>query len=82
MGHECPECGVGCHCGGDIDDLIIGEPTNGCSHCDDQMDIDDDEDELGPPDYFGCNACGTVAARKPPYNECQNFGAPMEEQWW
>ena len=33
MAHECPECGLLCHCHGDIDDVCYGEAIN-CNHCD------------------------------------------------
>lgn len=35
MAHECPECYCQCHCGGDIDDLLLNEDmfVNRCSHC-------------------------------------------------
>lgn len=35
-GHECPECGLRCHCCGDIDDLIFSgsEYERLCTHCD------------------------------------------------
>lgn len=31
MAHTCPECGMLCHCGGDIDDLDFGEAMR-CNH--------------------------------------------------
>lgn len=33
MAHYCPECGLLCHCKGDIDDLALRESDN-CNHCD------------------------------------------------
>jgi hypothetical protein len=35
MAHECPECGMWCHCGGDIDDCghNFEEYQNACTHC-------------------------------------------------
>lgn len=43
MAHECPDCGMTCHCGGDIDDCLF-EGTQEqlhCSHCpDDDCDGD------------------------------------------
>lgn len=33
MAHTCPKCGLQCHCGGDIDDLVMGEDPF-CEHCD------------------------------------------------
>lgn len=49
MAHTCPECGSKCHCGGDVDDLVIGNAPPGryCTHCepdDDWEDFGDDED--------------------------------------
>jgi len=37
MAHECPECGMLCHCGGDFDDINFGDGTAeamNCRHCD------------------------------------------------
>ncbi len=31
MAHDCPECYVQCHCGGDIDDINFGESLE-CRH--------------------------------------------------
>lgn len=44
MAHTCPECGLLCHCGGDIDDCEFdGTPEQlNCSHCDEN---DDDRPE-------------------------------------
>lgn len=49
MAHECPECGLSCHCGGDIDDMLLNNDryVHGCSHCwneDEPYDLTDDED--------------------------------------
>ena len=43
MAHECPECGMKCHCGGDIDDIVFHDTPEEamCSHCD-YEDVDDD----------------------------------------
>ena len=37
MSHECPECGLLCHCNGDVGDLCLNldESVNRCTHCDD-----------------------------------------------
>jgi len=50
MAHTCPDCGVTCHCGGDIDDLIFdhGPEQGRCTHyltpgCDAYHDPEDDE---------------------------------------
>lgn len=32
MAHACPDCGSACYCGGDIDDIDLGEVDN-CSCC-------------------------------------------------
>jgi hypothetical protein len=36
MAHTCPECGMTCHCNGDIDDLCLDfdEDVLACTHCD------------------------------------------------
>jgi len=34
MAHLCPECGMKCHCGGDIDDLCFDVSAKYCCHCD------------------------------------------------
>jgi hypothetical protein len=47
MAHTCPKCGLICHCGGDIDDLVFGEDPC-CEHCDTEdewMSLNYDEDE-------------------------------------
>lgn len=31
MAHTCPDCGLVCYCGGDIDDICFGEDL-GCTH--------------------------------------------------
>ncbi len=61
MAHECPECGMTCHCGGDIDDIVFsGTPEElSCTCCD----CEDDEDGFWPCQHcsqddgthlFGC----------------------------
>ena len=44
MAHECPECGLNCHCGGDIDDTEFqgGEETCTCCDGEDAEGFDDD----------------------------------------
>ena len=51
MAHECPECGMTCYCGGDIDDCLhnFRDDVMNCQHCPDDNDDDYDYD-LGPPD--------------------------------
>ena len=46
MAHHCPTCGLKCHCGGDIDDLILSE-NYCCEHCEES-----DEDD------WPCDFCG------------------------
>lgn len=50
MAHTCPECGMLCHCGGDIDDCEFdGTPEQDrCGHCDGEEDrpYDDDPTEI------------------------------------
>lgn len=56
MAHTCPECGMLCHCKGDIDDVDLGRwPVGGCVHymkdsCDGNEDRDD-EDSWDDLDY-------------------------------
>jgi len=51
MAPECPECGVICHCNGDIDDCLnnFEDDQNRCTHyleCErDQEDYEDYEEE-------------------------------------
>lgn len=46
MAHECPECYMLCHCGGDIDDIQMDGTIEQmqCRHCEGRDD-DDDENE-------------------------------------
>jgi len=57
MAHTCPDCGYVCHCGGDIDDIILDEFDEqcGCRHCltcqsADDIEDSDDTDFDGSPD--------------------------------
>lgn len=58
MAHLCPECGMKCHCGGDVDDLCFDIASRYCCHCDDdEYDpdfpngcLDEDFDDLDPND--------------------------------
>ncbi len=61
MAHECPICGMICHCNGDIDDICIDleEDVLACIHC---QDCDNDidccpYDEPNCPDCDGCDCC-------------------------
>lgn len=48
MAHSCPECGLICYCGGDIDDICLDDDAQlRCSHCDEQKEGDAQEDEEG-----------------------------------
>jgi hypothetical protein len=44
MSHECPRCGLLCHCNGDIDDCCFNrdEYVGACTHCGDDEDLEDD----------------------------------------
>lgn len=49
MAHECPGCGLICHCDGDISDLLFCEDEReNCDHCkegnEDSYDEQEDED--------------------------------------
>lgn len=48
MAHECSECGMSCHCNGDIDDINFGERFDCiCSESDwgcGKYDLDEDEE--------------------------------------
>lgn len=50
MAHECPDCGMTCHCNGDIDDCLLGDPIaeSHCKHCDGKDDEDDGEQKEEP----------------------------------
>ena len=55
MAHECPTCGLQCHCGGDIDDMVLPsrkhESRCDCCVCPDcKEDLQDCE--------CGCDQCG------------------------
>jgi len=43
MAHSCPECGLNCHCGGDIDDCEFEGTIEQmrCRHCEGKDDNDD-----------------------------------------
>jgi hypothetical protein len=53
MAHECPDCGLICHCHGDIDDILMDTDDNyvKCTHyleCQQDEDEDDEEPEDKP----------------------------------
>ena len=49
MAHTCPNCGMTCHCGGDIDDICFGEADEFCSHCEcGDYDFFEEEPEIDP----------------------------------
>jgi len=57
MAHECPECGMTCHCNGDIDDIFWGEDCEqGCRCCEDKY--SDSDDEYDDYMYVLCDECG------------------------
>jgi hypothetical protein len=45
--HECPTCGMFCHCSGDIDDILIpdSQAEANCICCPDDAQDDEDDDE-------------------------------------
>lgn len=48
MAHTCPNCGMPCHCNGDIDDICFGERLDCRCECEEWHHCDDDdwEDDL------------------------------------
>lgn len=46
MAHSCPDCGLLCHCGSDIDDCLFDfeDDVVACTHC---------GDEESEPEYPG-----------------------------
>lgn len=67
MAHTCPDCGMTCHCNGDIDDLCLDfeDDVMACTHCYD-FETDDFDNEFD--DEFDCDTieggCGCC-----PYDE-------------
>jgi hypothetical protein len=51
MAHTCPECGLVCYCGGDIDDCIFDDTPeqDACGHCPPDA-LDDDRWDDDPTD--------------------------------
>ena len=61
MAHDCPKCGLRCHCGGDIDDLVFDDTEHEarCTCCESSGDEDDFDDEHEYDDeIFVCYLCG------------------------
>lgn len=52
MAHECPECGMVCYCGGDIDDCEFNGPGSGQERCTHKCDIIDGQDFIEIEDEF------------------------------
>lgn len=55
MAHACPDCGLLCHCGGDIDDILWSEgspESESCSHflTPDCFAYEDENDPFYPAD--------------------------------
>jgi hypothetical protein len=50
MAHECPDCGLSCHCGGDIDDIMFPDSKYAvtCTCCDRS---EDEEEYYDDYDY-------------------------------
>jgi len=50
MAHSCPDCGMQCYCGGDIDDCCFDNTPeqDRCMHCDPFDDEHDDDDAAVP----------------------------------
>ncbi len=48
MAHTCPDCGLMCHCGGDIGDCLFDfdEDVDQCKHCPVHALEDDYDDDL------------------------------------
>ena len=45
MAHDCPDCGMQCHCNGDIDDINFGE-SDECICCIDKYDDHPEDDDM------------------------------------
>lgn len=47
MAHDCPDCGLLCHCGGDIDDICLDDEDSvaRCTHCQPGRDSEEDDPE-------------------------------------
>jgi DnaJ-class molecular chaperone len=70
MAHECPECGLTCHCNGDIDDILLPDAGYAamCEHCDhNDEDADYYDDPLECP---RCSGSGVLPNETTEYREC------------
>jgi hypothetical protein len=55
--HSCPECDQACYCGGDIDDVDVGddEAAERCTHCaEGDRNGDDEFEPYESPRYLCC----------------------------
>lgn len=68
MAHDCPECGMQCHCNGDIDDINFGE-SDECKCCIDKLYGDNDEEDY-EDDFDCCDNCDLPDA-------CADFGCAI-----
>jgi hypothetical protein len=70
MAHTCPNCGMTCHCNGDIDDICLDDENDilHCICCIDRLFNDDYEDGYELDDFEDCDmvegGCGCC-----PYDE-------------
>lgn len=51
MAHACPECGMHCHCQGDIDDINFGDDCKAAMRCICCQFPDEVGDDLEDEDY-------------------------------
>lgn len=71
MAHNCPECGCTCHCGGDMDDLLLSAEryVDGCTHCEpDEEEPEENCPHCGKSYYdFSDLGCGRCDSRCPEF---------------
>ena len=62
MAHECPECGLICYCGGDIDDMLFSETEEefSCTH---YLRRECDGYGLDEDDCMDCGMCDSCITR-------------------
>jgi hypothetical protein len=80
MAHECPECGMVCYCGGDIDDCEFNGPGSGQERCAHKCDVggaDDDDWQFGDRDepeslVMACSYPGCCMPGEHFPSECHN----------